>query len=91
MNDLTLILKPNEDVLVQEVDNEILILDRKDNKIHQLNATASFIWKKCDESHSIEFIIKELINDFEISPEEARKDVLDTIRLLQENNLLELK
>ena len=92
MNKLTLTLtpKPGLDIFAQEVDNEILILDRKANKIHQLNDTASFIWKQSDGSNTISSIIESLVSVFEVSTEEAEKDVLDTIRLFQENNLLEL-
>lgn len=89
MNDLMLTPRPNTDAFVQEVDNEILILDRKDNKIHQLNAAASLIWKECDGLHSISDIVKTMMNNFDVSLEQAEKDVLDTIRLFQENNLLE--
>jgi methyltransferase-like protein len=89
MNDLTLVPKQNISIFAQEVDNEVLILDRKGNKIHQLNTTASFIWQKCDGHNSIYNIVNTMIENFNISSKEAEKDVLDTISLLQKNNLLE--
>lgn len=90
MNELTLIPVLAMDVTLQEVDDEILILDRRDNKIHQLNSTAAFIWKKCDGSKSIEYIINSLVDAFEITPEQAASDVLDTVQQFQQNNLLKL-
>ena len=89
MNDLMLIPKPRQNILVQEVDNEVLIFDKKDNKIHQLNETASFIWEKCDGINSIDVIVSELVSDFNISLEEAEKDVLNTLSLFRENHLLD--
>ncbi|MCW8855023.1 MAG: PqqD family protein [Gammaproteobacteria bacterium] len=89
MNELLLIPKRSLSILVQEVDDEILILDRKDNKIHQLNKVASLIWKKCDGHNSVDDIVELLIIDFDISPEEAKKDVIEMMRVLHEKNLLE--
>lgn len=90
MTDLSLIPKVSENALIQEVDNEVLILNRQDNEIHQLNETAALIWKECDDKHTIKDIIDVLIENYDILPDAAEKDVLDTIMLFQKNNLLEL-
>ena len=81
--------KTRDDFLIQDVDGELLVLDRKYNEIHQLNTTASLIWTKCDGNNSIENIVKILINDFDISLEEATRDTSATIALFQEKNLLD--
>lgn len=41
------------DLVVQEVDGELLIYDLKTKKAYHLTETASFIWKSCDGSRSI--------------------------------------
>ena len=89
MNNKGFIPKQTLKVLVQEVDDEVLILDRNQNQIHQLNAMASLIWKKCNGINTVESIVKELVNDYEISYEDAEKDVVDTIHLFCDHNLLE--
>ena len=39
-------------VVVREVEGEILLLDTGANLIHQLNETASFVWRRCDAAAS---------------------------------------
>jgi hypothetical protein len=36
----------------REVDGEIILLDTESNLVHQLNKTASLIWRKCQEGAS---------------------------------------
>ena len=43
----------NENIVVQEMDNEILIYDLKENKAFCLNETSAMIWQLCDGKHSI--------------------------------------
>lgn len=90
MLNLNLIPKSNQTVLTQEVENELLILDRNDNKVHQLNETALLIWKECDGIQSIQDIVEIFVNNYEVTHDKAEKDVLETLRILQENNLIEI-
>src|SRR6186713_2047245 len=38
----------SEEIVSREVDNELLIYDRRRDKAHCLNSTAAAIWKHCD-------------------------------------------
>jgi hypothetical protein len=67
------------DLLVQEIGEEVVILDRVANKVHQLNPSAGCIWKNCDGSCSVEEIIARLASQFELTPEQVSDDVLKTI------------
>lgn len=57
------------------VDDEFVILDRDKDAIHQLNATAGFIWAKCDGRHDIETIAEELAEEYGVDLEVTRQDV----------------
>ncbi len=38
----------NRDLVVQEVPDEVLVYDLKNNKAHCLNSTAAEVWRQCD-------------------------------------------
>jgi len=63
----------------REVDGEILLLDTESNLIHQLNKTASLIWRKCLEGASSGEIAASLAETFDVEENKARADVERTI------------
>ena len=67
----------------REVDGEILLLDIESDQIHQLNRTASFIWRKCDELGSVDRIATVLATEFDVEEHAAIKDVSDTVDRLR--------
>ena len=72
------------------VDGETVLLDREGDRVHQLNATASFVWSKLDGNASAEDVAAAVTEAFEVEPETAARDVsalLDQFRTL---NLLVL-
>ena len=42
-----------ENIVVQELDNEILIYDLKDNKAFCLNEASAIIWQLCDGTKTV--------------------------------------
>lgn len=80
-----------DSVLEREVDGEVILLDAAADLIHQLNATASYIWRRCDGSNSAREIASELTGAYDVDEEQALRDVntiLDTLRSL---NLIEAR
>ncbi len=62
-------------VMEREVDGEIFLLDTESNLIHQLNRTASFIWRKCQERASVGEIAEVLAKEFDVEEDETLEDV----------------
>jgi hypothetical protein len=77
-----------EALSVQSVGEELLILDQQAGKIHQLNPTASLIWRKCVAGVSLQEMARSLVESFEIGEEVATRDVVDTVEKLQALNLV---
>ena len=77
--------KPNrksENLSTREVNGDLLVVDQDTNKIHQLNATAQFVWQQCDGETTIATISQKLSDEFEISIDQALGDtatLLDTL------------
>ena len=75
-------------VMVREIEQEVLLLDPASGQIHQLNLTAGFIWRKCDET-SAEEIAAQLAIEFEVEGDSAFKDVVETLGKLKRLNLIQ--
>jgi len=69
--------------LIQEVDGEVLALHTIADEIHQLNASASLIWRLYEDGASVEKISKSLAEQFDVDESAARADAESTIALLR--------
>jgi hypothetical protein len=74
--------------MVREVVGDILVLDIESGRIHQLNETAGFIWRNCEEEPSVERLAELLASAYEVGQDTAVRDVSETLRLLRELNLV---
>jgi hypothetical protein len=77
------------DLNSRAIDGETLILDRTTNQIHQLNVTATFVWRRCDGKHASAEVADELAATFGVDPDTARDAVRTTLRRLDELGLLD--
>lgn len=75
-------------VKVKHVGEELLVLDEENGQIHQLNRTASFIWKQCDGKTSVEEIARRMERVFHVDPADAARDVHAAVDKLNDLGLL---
>jgi len=81
--------KRRADVSVRVVEHETVVFDRKGGLIHQFNATAGYIWDRCDGKSTVQDITSSLSETFGVGPETAGKDGAAIVSQLQQLNLLE--
>jgi hypothetical protein len=74
-------------LLIREVDGEILALDPERDQVHQLNASASLIWRHYQSGAEVDEIAGRLVMEFELDEERAKNDVRSA---LEEFRRLEL-
>jgi len=74
--------------MVREVVEDMLLLDTESGDIHQLNGTASFIWRNCEEAPSVEGLAGMLALEFDVAQDVAARDVEDILGRLRALNLL---
>ena len=79
-----------EDLRTRQLGGEAIVLDRRQNQVHQLNSTARFVWTRLDGRMSVEGIADELIAEFGIDRETAERDLAQVLRQLAELGLLEM-
>ena len=81
-------IRREESLTVREVDGEILVLDTLSNQIHQLNRTASFIWRMCEAGAAPAAIVSAFAAEYGVGVDTAQKDVTENLSRLRSLNLL---
>jgi len=84
----TILRKRLDAVMVREVDPELLLLDTESDQIHQLNQTASFIWRRCEEVGSVEELAALVAAEFDVGQDAILKDVIEMLDKLRALNLV---
>lgn len=85
MNQLPKVRSGLEDRLIAD---ELVILDRERESIHQLNLTATFIWSRCDGQRDLETIAEELADEYGVEVDLTLVDVEATISDFESLGLL---
>lgn len=71
------------------IGGEWVVLDRNGEKVHQLNATASFVWGRCDGQASESDIARQLADEYDVQPGQAASDVAALVERFRELGLVE--
>lgn len=83
-------VRRDDSIMTREVDGEIVVLDVKSNRVHQLNATASFVWRQCVEGADPDEIAARLAEAFDVAIEVARRDTQTVLEALRQLRLIDL-
>ena len=75
-------------VTVRQVGEELLLLNRDTHRIHQLNTTASFIWRCCEKMTSVDEIARLIAARYAVDEHIALRDVVETLSRLRELSLV---
>jgi hypothetical protein len=67
-------------LLVRDVDGEVLVHDTDADRIHQLNVSASFIWRRLADGASANEIAEHLAKEFDVVEDQAQRDVSEILR-----------
>ncbi len=79
----------NDEIAYRVIDEEAVLLNPVDNRIHLLNEVATFVWKLLAEPQSIDDIVSAVCREFDVDPERARSDI-DELRVqMLEKGLIE--
>jgi Coenzyme PQQ synthesis protein D (PqqD) len=81
--------KRRSDLSARQVDDEMVVLDRRTERIHQLNTTASFVWDRCDGACSMDEIAGGIMETFDVDALTAAQDVAEIVRQFADLGLLE--
>ena len=74
----------------QIIDEKAVILDPRNQKVHELNEVGSFIWEKLDGENDSQDITELLINDFECEQFVAVNDIQEFCESLVAEGIVEI-
>jgi hypothetical protein len=79
---------PRSDLAVEAIDGDLVILDKMQGQIHQLNGTASFIWSAIAAGNTLVTIARKLAEQFDVSQDTAATDIEMVVSKFASLNLL---
>ena len=75
----------------REIDGQIVIISPEDSMVHELNETASFIWKKADSGQGADEIAKNIGIEYSVDASEAQEDMERFLSCLADKALLQIE
>lgn len=75
--------KINPDLMMQIMDDEAILLDKTNERVHQLNEIAAFVLHRCDGIRSESDIVASVIEHYDVSEETARTDALELLERMK--------
>jgi uncharacterized protein with ATP-grasp and redox domains len=87
-------MKVKEGFVLKEVAGSYVIVPIGENLIDfsamiTTNETGAFIWNLLKEERSINDLLSELLKEYDVDEETARADILEFLKTLKENKVLE--
>jgi hypothetical protein len=95
MKDLQKKYRRSEDLVYRKIQDETILVPIKDNvgdmgSIYNLNEVGAFIWEQLDGEKTLLDITNMIVEEFEVSPEQAQADLREFVSQLKEiNDILE--
>jgi methyltransferase-like protein len=79
-----------DNVVWTKLDQTAMIILTRENeeKVFNLNKTAAYLWEKCDGTKTLEELIKELCEHYNVDEATARKDAEAFIAKMKDSQLL---
>ncbi|MDZ4662303.1 MAG: PqqD family protein [Pseudomonadota bacterium] len=72
----------------QEMEGKALVLTPQKSAVHELNETATFIWRMLDGETSVRAVVTSLCNEFDVPTEQATADTITLIGEMREKGML---
>ncbi|MGC8867101.1 MAG: PqqD family protein [Elusimicrobiales bacterium] len=76
-------------IIWRQIDGEVFVIDPLNEKIYEMNETASFVFKMIKKGLDIERIVKKMIDCYDVKEDKCRDDVLEIIEYLLRNEVID--
>jgi hypothetical protein len=67
-------LKPSDQIMFRELDDESVLLNLHDESYYTLNSSGTFIWKELQNHHSLTAVYQIFKNHYNLKDEQAKVD-----------------
>ncbi|HEX7084814.1 MAG TPA: PqqD family protein [Vicinamibacterales bacterium] len=82
-------IRRRADVIAQQVGDTAVLVNLSSNRIYELNASGARVWELLDTARSVEAIVGEIAQEFELSPDVVRADVAPLVDEFVREGLIE--
>ena len=83
-------VRRNPDILFREIEGESVLLDPDQGTYYTLNETGTAVWNLIEEPTPVTGLIATLLEQYEVTPEQAKSEVDKLLQDLQEHRLVEM-
>ena len=80
--------KNDEKIAYRIIDDEVIVVNLEKSTFHTLNSVGAYIWQKLDGKTSVQMIIQDLSDEFDVDSETAEKDTIEFINSMLKEDLL---
>lgn len=86
--ELNLELKRSEDYVFNEVDGELVMMNIETGSYASMNETGKSIWEALEGTQTVETVLNGLTKEYDITFEQAQKEVTPFLIQLQEKGII---
>ena len=88
MSEVDLVLRKSPGAAYRVYDGQATIVLPERSAVHVLNAIGTEVWNRIDGSRTVAQIVEEVVDEYDVPPEQARRDVLAFVAALQEHGMV---
>lgn len=86
--DLEVVLKKNPGAAYRIYDGQATVVLPERAEVHVLNQVGSLVWDRIDGQRSLKRILESVLEEYEISADELRRDALEFVSALKEHGMV---
>ena len=84
------VVKRSPEAVFRVIDGEAVIVEPGRGLVNVVNGVGTRVWEWMDGVRSLDDIARLVCDEFEVTPEEATRDILEFVNELIENKLVEI-
>lgn len=81
-------LLPNPEVVSQRLDDGMVLVHMRTNRIFELSSTAARLWELLGSDVDVQAIHTMMLSEFEVDPGVLQRDIAATISMLKDHALI---
>ena len=85
---LDTVLRKNPNAAFRIFDGQATIVLPDRSEVNVLNELGSMVWERIDGSRTVGQIVEAVVQDYEVGPEAARRDILEFIGALHDHGMV---
>lgn len=82
------VLRKNPNAAYRIYDGQATIVLPERAAVHVLNTVGSLVWDRIDGTCTVAQLVQLVLDEYDVAPEEARRDVLNFIERLREQEMV---